>query len=263
MIVRILDIDGINMAAKVSSGESSGALRRGLKIVGLLYQRYPESLSIREISQETGLPRPTVYRLLETLTHEGYASSNPQTKTFYFDGFKPRTPSKSALYKNLEIVISRMKEIAQLTDDAVYLVVRQANNSLCVHREFGNYPIQVNSLAIGQSQPLGIGSGGLAILAASNDEEVEATLTNNASRFMEYNGISVPIIRQLIRNTRARGYALVGNYAISGVTGVGMAVYEKGVPIAGLCVSSVTERMSLSHQRLIAKCLREALRNLK
>ena len=262
MIVRIPDIDGTAMATKAPSSELSGALRRGLQIIGLLHQQYPTSLSIREISEKTGLPRPTVYRLLDTLTHEGYVSSNPQTKTFYFNGFKPRPSNKPALQKNLEIVISRMKTVAQSTDDAVYLVVRQGNNSLCVHREFGNYPIQVNSLAVGQSQPLGIGSGGLAVLAASNDEDIETTLRNNASRFMEYNGISTPIIKQLIRNTRARGYALVGNYAISGVTGVGMAVFDKGVPIAGLCVSSITERMSLSHQRLVAKCLEQALRNL-
>lgn len=247
------------MANKKPASRTSGALRRGLQVLALLHEHHPGYLSIREITEQTGLPRPTVYRLLEALSAEGCTRRHFSEASFQFVRIGPELSTKSPPNKRLSAVISKMKQIAQTTGDSVYLVVPNGTDSLCVHREFGHYPIQVNSLAIGQIQPLGIGSGGLSILAASSDERLEEVFDVNESRFGQYNGLSTPIVRQLVNNTRSRGYAIIGNYAIPGITGVGMAVIEKGHPIAGLCVSSTTERMSVSHQRLIAKCLQEAL----
>lgn len=242
---------------------SSGALRRGLQILSLLQRYHPESLSIQDISRQTGLPRPTVYRLLEALVTEGCAVKNQSSSTFQFVGLGSKFSIQTLLHKNLEVVISRMKKIAQITGDSVYLVIQNGADSTCVHRELGHYPIQVNSLAVGQSQPLGIGSGGISILAASSENELEKIIQVNTPRFVQYNGLSATIVKQLVRNTRSRGYSIIGSYAIPGVTGVGMAVFGNGKPIAGLCVSSTTERMSVSHQRLIAKCLQETLIGLR
>ncbi len=250
------------MINKRSAEGASGALRRGLQILALLHRHHPANLSIKEISSLTGLPRPTVYRLLEALIDEGCVKRIQHSSAFQFIGLGSRISLQTLAHKNLEVVITRMKNIAQLTGDSVYLVIQNGADSTCVHREFGHFPIQVNSLAIGQSQPLGIGSGGLSILAASSDEELEKIIQLNTSRFAQFNGLLSTTVKQLVRNTRSRGYSIIGSYAIPGVTGVGMAVFGNGKPIAGLCVSSTTERMSISHQRLIAKCLQEALTGL-
>lgn len=251
------------MDSKKKAESISGALRRGLRILALLQHHYPASLAIKDIVIQTALPRPTVYRLLEALVDEGCVQRKPNSGCFQFLRIGPDTPFKSLRNKNLNIVISRMQKVAQVTGDSVYLVIPKGMDSMCIHREFGNYPIQVNSLAVGQSQPLGVGSGGLSILAASRNAYLEQTLQANEVRFNLYNGLSSPILRQLVQNARARGYAIIGNYAIPGVAGVGMPVMENGAPIAGLSVCSTTDRMSLSHQRLIAKCLRETLSDLK
>ena len=250
------------MVNKRSAEGSSGALRRGLQILALLHRNHPASLSIQDISSQSGLPRPTVYRLLEALIDEGCATRCQQSGNFEYIGLGSRLPLQPLQHKNLEVVMTRMKNIAQRTGDSVYLVIQNGVDSMCVHRELGHYPIQVNSLAVGQRQPLGIGSGGLSILAAGSDEELERVIQVNTPRFTQYNGLSATTVKQLVHNTRSRGYAIIGSYAIPGVTGVGMAVFDNGKPIAGLCVSSTTERMSIAHQRLIAKCLQEALNGL-
>jgi|694.fasta_scaffold93799_4 DNA-binding IclR family transcriptional regulator len=251
------------MVNKRSAEGSSGALRRGLQILALLHRNHPASLSIQDISSQSGLPRPTVYRLLEALIDEGCATRCQQSGNFEYIGLGSRLPLQPLQHKNLEVVMTRMKNIAQRTGDSVYLVIQNGVDSMCVHRELGHYPIQVNSLAVGQRQPLGIGSGGLSILAAGSDEELERVIQVNTPRFTHYNGLSATTVKQLVHNTRSRGYAIIGSYAIPGVTGVGMAVFDNGKPIAGLCVSSTTERMSIAHQRLIAKCLQEALSGLR
>jgi DNA-binding IclR family transcriptional regulator len=251
------------MVNKRSAEGSSGALRRGLQILALLHRNHPASLSIQNISSQSGLPRPTVYRLLEALIDEGCATRCQQSGNFEYIGLGSRLPLQPLQHKNLEVVMTRMKNIAQRTGDSVYLVIQNGVDSMCVHRELGHYPIQVNSLAVGQRQPLGIGSGGLSILAAGSDEELERVIQVNTPRFTQYNGLSATTVKQLVHNTRSRGYAIIGSYAIPGVTGVGMAVFDNGKPIAGLCVSSTTERMSIAHQRLIAKCLQEALSGLR
>jgi len=240
--------------------EITGTLRRGLSILNLLCQAYPDSLSVLEISRLTGFPRPTVYRLMDIILEENCITFDAASKKFRFKGLPSVEQQENHGLKNFNVIRNRMQEVAAETGNSVYLILRKGNDSYCLHREFGDYPIQVNSLAIGQSQPLGIGSGGLALLASFPDPEVEKILSNNADRLSKYNGISIPVIRHLIGTARARGYALIGNYAINGVTGIGMAIYSGDESVAAVCVSTTTERMSLGHQKTVANSMK---RNLK
>jgi DNA-binding IclR family transcriptional regulator len=64
----------------------------------------------------------------------------------------------------------------------------------------------------------------------------------------------------LVRATRERGWAVIGNHATEGVLAVGMAVMGRdGAPAAGISVASTMERMPLARQKLIVRSMREAL----
>src|SRR3546814_16391631 len=76
----------------------------------------------------------------------------------------------------------------------------------------------------GKRQPLGVGSGGMALLAKLDDATVEDIITHNGTQIEQYGGMSAREMRQLVQNTRTRGYAVVGNYAVRGALGVGCAL---------------------------------------
>jgi DNA-binding IclR family transcriptional regulator len=51
--------------------------------------------------------------------------------------------------------------------------VRTGNDTLCVDRRIGSYPIQVLSIEVGARRPLGVSSAGVAILAAMPTPETQ------------------------------------------------------------------------------------------
>src|SRR5205823_7557803 len=88
------------------------------------------------------------------------------------------------------------------------LMIRRGTHSVCVAREEGTYPIRTHMAYPGHRTPLGVGGASLAILAALPDEEVEWTLRRNGAEIDQYPGYSIPAIRQFVRETRERGFAI-------------------------------------------------------
>src|SRR5690606_13828338 len=99
-----------------------------------------------------------------------------------------------------------MRRIAAATGNSTFLIRRAGCDSLCLHREFGDYPIQVVSVIVGGRQPLGVGAAGLALLSALPNDGVDEVLRHNAALLHAYGNISLQTMRHLVRSTRARGY---------------------------------------------------------
>jgi DNA-binding IclR family transcriptional regulator len=233
------------------------ALKRGLQILRALQQAGPAGTRVADIAAVTGVPRPTVYRLLRVLEEERFVSELPQGK-LYVRGSPARPPSR---WKQLtERVAPRMRRIVAVTGSSSFLVRRSGNDSLCLHREFGTFPIQFHAVPIGGRRPLGVGAAGLALLAALDDDLAEAIILGNEEQLSLYRGMTCSTMRQLVRNTRARGYAVVGNYAVPGILGVGVALRnERGEAIAGVSVTSTVERMPTSSHASIATLIEREL----
>jgi DNA-binding IclR family transcriptional regulator len=80
--------------------------------------------------------------------------------------------------------------IAGQTEESAFLSIRRGAECLCLIREEGTYPIRTHVLQAGDRLPLGVGSAGLAILAALDDSEINSTLEANreliAQRYRKY-----------------------------------------------------------------------------
>jgi DNA-binding IclR family transcriptional regulator len=67
-------------------------------------------------------------------------------------------------------------------------------------------------------------------------------------------------MRRLVENTRDRGWSVVGNAAVPGVLGVGVALCDAGgYPRLAVSVSSLIDRMQAPRQRSIAELIRSQL----
>src|SRR3546814_16085899 len=56
----------------------------------------------------------------------------------------------------------------------------------------------------GKRQPLGVGSGGMALLAKLDDATVEDIITHNGTQIEQYGGMSAREMRQLVRSEERR-----------------------------------------------------------
>ncbi len=236
-------------------------LRRGLHVLRAL-QDYPETgLTVTSLARHTGLQRPTIYRLLAALTEAGFVRSVSGSKRFV--STQPSPSATVAQDTRIELALPVMQRLAEATGDAVFLVVREGYESLSLWREIGPYPVQILATFAGKRQPLGVGSGGMALLAKLDDETVDDIVTHNSNQLEQYGGMTSREMRQLVQNTRTRGYSVVGNYAVRGALGVGCALCDaKNQPRLAISVTAITERMPATRQREIARLIQQGLNTI-
>ncbi len=236
-------------------------LRRGLQVLRVLQENAQGGLTVTDLARKTGLQRPTIYRLLAALQDGGFVRAASNSKRFMASqgSIAPSAPQDP----RIELAFPVMRKLAELTGDAVFLVVRDGAESVSLWREIGPYPVQILATFAGKRQPLGVGSGGMALLAKLDDATIESIIAQNSSQLEQYGGMTTRELRQLVTNTRTRGYSVVGNYAVRGALGVGCALCDaKGEPYLAISVTAITERMPATRQREIAGLIQDGLRSI-
>jgi DNA-binding IclR family transcriptional regulator len=238
-----------------------GALRRGLHILNALRNALGEPLGVAEIAAAIGLPRPTVYRLLETLEGEGYARRDDSGKLFAISSPDHDLGDRwSAFSHKMEPL---MRRIAQRTGNAVFLARQDKAELLVLHREIGTYPIQVLSMPIGGRQPLGVGAAGVALLSMLNSRQLSTILQQNAKTYAAFGNLQASTVQRLVENCQARGYAVAGNYSLKGVLAVGVAIRATGqLPPAAISVTAPLDRMPVARQKEIAQIMHAELKSV-
>ncbi|HWK69464.1 MAG TPA: IclR family transcriptional regulator [Burkholderiaceae bacterium] len=244
-----------------TAGSGPRTLRRGLQILRTLQENPESGLNVSSLARITGLQRPTVYRLLAALVEAGFVKNLSGTKRFIASQHAAATAIEQD--PRIELAFPVMQKLAALTGDAVFLVVRDGYESVSLWREIGPYPVQILATFAGKRQPLGVGSGGMALLAKLDDQTVEDIIAHNSHQLEQYGGMTAREMRQLVQNTRTRGYSVVGNYAVRGALGVGCALCDaKGQPYLAISVTAITERMPATRQKEIAGLIQEGLKTI-
>src|SRR5690606_35843045 len=148
----------------------------------LLAEHQDDGLKLRELIVASGLERSTTHRLLSCLVEEQFAERDPVQKTYRLGvdamqlGF--------ASMRRIPLVDScraLMQKLARMSGDTVFLVIRQGDFCMCLHREEGHFPVKVFTTDVGDQRLLGIGAGGLALMAALSDEEITRVMDRHAS----------------------------------------------------------------------------------
>lgn len=245
-------------ATKSENSAGPRTLRRGLKILQTLLDHDDNGLSVTELSRLTGLQRPTIYRLLAALTECDFVEAVGKTRR-YAAVRQHSTPSENE-HHLVEIAKPFMRDLAFKVGDAVFLIIRENNNSLTLWREIGPYPVQILGTYANKRQPLGVGSAGLALLAKLDDQTISQIIEANSSQLDHYGGMTEREMRQLIDNTRTRGYSVIGNSTVRGALGVGCALCtSQEYPLFAMSVTAITERMPARRQKEIAKLINATL----
>lgn len=237
-------------------GQGSQTVARAMELVRLVSSSSRHGMRLNEVVQAGGFSKPTAHRLLKELVACGMLMRSPD-KRYFLGQFAYELGISAAAHFHLRAMCTEhVTRIAADTGDTVFMTVRSGPDSFCLDRQTGSYPIKVFSLEVGHRQPLGVGAGGLALLSWLPQEEIDAVLERNAGRLGLYGGLSAPRLRELVEQARARGYSRIADFAIQGVSGLGMPVLDRvGAPILAVSVTSVSARMSPEHEADVVKIL--------
>jgi DNA-binding IclR family transcriptional regulator len=144
-----------------------------------------------------------------------------------------------------------LTELAEQTQDTVYLSERRGNEAVCSARALGDYPIKALTLDVGVRRPLGVGAGGLAILCALPPAEAEDIITGHAERYPKLSSLSLERVRELVEQGREQGFAFLDGPVHPGTAAVGVIIPTLA-PMAALSVAAVSSRLEPSRRLEIA-----------
>jgi len=248
--------------------ETPGAqtLRRGLSILRLL-ARYQLSggLGVSEIARKLELTKATTVRLTRTLMEEQFVAQDAATRRYELgpESFAVGLAAEPN-YALQRIAAPALRAVALETGDFVFFSVRQGLEVICLSRESGDLPYPQASLRVGDRHPLGLGAGGLAILAAMPRDEAEAVLKVNAPAIARrYPKMTYDTVRKMLEETRDKGYSVIPGILAPGFWGIGVAVLRPdGQPLAAVVMNALTNRLSDARQAVIAARLQRLSREL-
>lgn len=242
----------------------SQTVARAIELLRLVSRGGREGMRLADVVEASPLSRPTIHRLLGELV-EGGLLMRAKDKRYVLGQFAYELGLSAATHFHLrDLCAPFVDRIAQETGDTVFLVVRSGPDSFCLDRRTGAYPVKVFSVEVGNRQPMGVGAGGLALLAWLPAKERESIIERNADRLAHHRGLTATALNTLVTQARAQGYSHVADFAIAGVTGVGMPVCDaQGVPVAALSVTSISMRMTAPHQDEVLTVLAREVARLR
>jgi DNA-binding IclR family transcriptional regulator len=260
---------GVNTVATHDSdnGEMQGAqtLRRGLSVLKLLTRAQPNGLRMSEIGRRLGLSKATAVRLTRTLVDERFAELDPATRNYTLgpEAFAVGLAAEPS-YLLQRIAAPHLRALALQTGDWVYFSVKHGFEAICLSRESGDIPIPATALKVGDRHPLGIGAGGLAILSALPDEEVERALSHNADVINQnYPQCTVPVVRQLVAETREKGYSVLPGLIVPDYWALAVPLVQRnGRPQAAISLVASSSRLHLSRRAALGERLIRLSREL-
>ncbi|GAA2990426.1 IclR family transcriptional regulator [Microbacterium terrae] len=202
-------------------------------------------LTVAEAARRSDLTRPTVHRLLTALRQEGLVDLDEKTAT-WMPGPELYLLGQVAASRYDITAIARdiVRSLAVRTEESAFLSVRRGDETVCLLREEGSFPIRSFVLSEGVRFPLGVASAGLAILAFLPPHDVDAYFDRHpglGERWGAAHGEAR--LRRRLAETQARGYATNPGLIVEGSWGMGAAVFTReGHPQWALSLTGVEFR---------------------
>lgn len=247
-------------AAPESAGGTQ-SIERAVALLMLVGRAGAEGARLADLVASSGLSKPTVRRVLLALVRAGLVDQDEASRRYHVGPEAYVLGTLAAPRFGIHaLALDGLSRIARQSGDCAFLSVPRGAFSVCLHREEGTWPIRTHVLQAGDRHPLGIGAGGLAILAALPEVEAARILEANAAALAAYPGYSPDLLRGAMGDTRARGYALNPGLYVAGSWGIGVPVRgADGRPLGALSLAAIESRLGAERQKELVPLLqREA-----
>ncbi|WP_371820104.1 IclR family transcriptional regulator [Verticiella alkaliphila] len=232
---------------------------RALGLLQAVAASHLEGIGVRALAEQMNLDRTTAYRLMSSLVASGFVERDARRN--YRLGLQAMQLGLAAMNRAplVEMCRPMMLRLARLTEDTVFLVVRNGDYAHCIHCEEGAFPVKAMVLQIGGMRVLGIGSAGMTLLAQLADEQIEAIYTRRQDEFTP-RGITLAALRRLVLDTRQKRYSATLGLVTEGVGGVGMGFDLPQGGHAAISIAAIAPRMQPDRRVWIAEQIAAELR---
>jgi DNA-binding IclR family transcriptional regulator len=246
--------------------KAAQTLDRAMDVLRVVAATRAAGASLSDVVRISGLTKPTARRLLISLIENGLVEQNSVDRRYYIGaGTFALGLLASSRFGIERLAVDSLQRLAKRCGDAALLSIQSGWHTLCLAREEGDFPLRSQVLKPGDRHPLGAGAAGLALLAELPDDMVEVALaTNDGILRHGYPGLKLDVLRQDVKVTRERGYALNAGMVVQGSWGVAVAVQDArgGMPVA-LTIAGIESRFQGGRLEQLVEMLQEEKQKLQ
>jgi len=234
-----------NVESKKRSVPGAQSVARAALLLRLVTAAGDDGGALHELAARADLTRSTTHRLLSALQVEGLVDRDPETGR-WMPGPELFLMGTVAASRYDIVGLSRdiVRSLAVKTEESAFLSVRRADETVCLLREEGSFPIRSFVLSEGVRFPLGVASAGLAILSFLPDHDVDAYIARHAELSDAWGRTHAESpLRTRLAETKERGFAVNPGLIVNGSWGIGAAVFDRaGRPEWALSLTGVEFR---------------------
>ena len=228
----------------VPSTPNIQVLERMFTLIDVLASR-EDAISLKEISERTGLHPSTAHRILNDLA-VGRFVDRPEAGSYRLG---MRLLELGNLVKDRlnvrDVAIQPMRDLYKLIQQPVNLSVRQSDEIVYVERAYGERSGMQVVRAIGGRAPLHLTSVGKLFLATDEPQRVRAYATRTGLSGQTRNSITqLPALERELTKVRQYGVARDNEELELGVRCMASGIYDdQGKLVAGLSISAPADRL--------------------
>ena len=251
------------LVERASSGTQ--VLQRASAVLRLVSSHNRTGVRLVDLMALIPLERSTMHRILQSLVSDGLLAQDQSTKRYVLGPFAYELGIAASTRVDLGRVSQKpLQEVANLTGDTAFLIIRAGMDGLCIDRREGGYPVKAFVLTPGQRRPLGVGAGSVALLSALPDREVRDVIAANAARYEEPpHPVTARSVWKAVVTTRENGFSLHDIREIKGLRAIAIPIAgEHGDVYGAVSVSALSMRLRGRHLAEALAAIKSAVASL-
>lgn len=225
-----------------NDGKPTGRIDRVFRILDAFGGVDDSELSLAELARRTGIPKPTVYRIVSELADWGAlervkAGYRLGTRLFELGGSSPRE-------RNLrEAALPFMEDLYEATHETIHLAVLEDTTTLIVEKIAGHRRTSAPS-RVGGRGPAHCTGLGKAILAFSPRDVVDRVVDAGLQPWTPYTIVVPSVLREHLAQIASRGVAIEREESTIGVVCAAAPVFGRSEEIlAAISVAAPVHRI--------------------
>ncbi len=236
------------------------SLAKGLLVIEALASS-PSPLTAGQLSRQLKLSRPTLYRILGTLTEREFVTRDEESPLYRLS-FKLLDLGQRVLDQAdmLDVARPALRKLSARCRETVHLAIPEGGWMVYLDKLEGTGPFCTFSRPGGRV-PMHCTALGKAVLAHLSPQRVRAILARRGlTRYTPRTVAALPALERELAQVLRQGFAVDDVEFEEGVRCVGAPVLDyRGIPIAAISVSAPVSRMSLARAREMGVLLREVV----
>ena len=220
------------------------------------------------ISRETGIPRSSLYHLLNAMQDKGFVT-RADSSAWGLGVSAFEVGSAYVRHEPLErrarpILIDCVGRVRSVGDVVGHVGILRGSDTLYLLKEASSHNITLVT-DIGVRLPSNLTASGRAMLAHLSDAQVRA-LFPNAGAFVDRTGKgpqSLVALRELLRNERRAGYSLEEGFISNDYSSVASSVFDHlAQPVAAVGLTFRSEKIDQVNRQILIKAVQDSANKL-